>query len=396
MNSKTPISIWYVVGLAPAFCMTHASNEEPDNPPYIVEVAETCKHDNAFPNNRIGNECLVKLNGYFSDEPIWNVAGPLFYYVDVNIGTSLHAINRRSSYLPYNSADYLLDEVPMWSDILDGSVQDRNDVVLGVFRDDVCRALAWSGGVQPALAERCQARELFKYATHLDACLTGFERNMVLMNPQRSDGRSVYQNSIDEILRRDDPDRDRQIAKLAELHMHALWMTGICTSFPATAFDDDLQPMQLGRFGDSDFGIAEFSRTMEKGHDAALGIAARAGDEWAMQSYYAPHPKRDPEYWQAMQRINPLLLHRWMASVVGGTFLSDEQRMWHAVRAYSIERETAPDLRLADYLVDVVEGRIALDKMLSDYGVVESGAQMSLDETALRRIADETLLKYPW
>ena len=42
------------------------------------------------------------------------------------------------------------------------------------------------------------------------------------------------------------------------------------------------------------------------------------------------------------------------------------------------------------------EGRIALDKMLSDYGVLESGAQMSLDETALRRIADETLLKYPW
>ena len=91
MNSKTPILIWYVVGLAPAFCMTHASNEEPANPPYIVEVVEACKHDNAFPNNRIGNECLVKLNGYFFDEPIWNVAGPLFYYVDVNIDTSAHA-----------------------------------------------------------------------------------------------------------------------------------------------------------------------------------------------------------------------------------------------------------------------------------------------------------------
>lgn len=388
--------ISYIVAGASAFSMTHASDEEPANPPYIVQVAEICEHNNAFPNNRIGDDCLRKLNAYFFDRPIWDVAGPLFYFVDVNIDTSAHAINRRSGYLSFNSADYLLDEVPLWSDIFDGSIQDRNDVVLGVFRDDVCRALAWSGGVQPALAERCQARELFKYATHLDACLTGFQRNMVLMKPQRSDGRSIYQNSIDEIVRQDRPSRDAQVAELAELHMHALWMTGICTSFPAMAFDDDLQPLQLGNLGNTDFTMAQFSKKMETGHNAAMGIAARSGDEWAMQSYYPPHPKRDPDYWQAMQRNNPLLLHRWMASVVGGVVLSDEERMWHAVKAYAIERETSTDLRLADYVLELKEGNIPLNEVLSDYTSLRGDSDMSLDDIAEGRIADDTLLKYPW
>ena len=217
----------------------------------------------------------------------------------------------------------------------------------------------------------------------------------MLTRPQLFDGRSAYRNSIDEIMRRDDADRDRQIVKLAELHMHALWMTEICTSLPAMAFDDDLEPLQFGNLGNADFSIAEFSKIMEKGHDAALGIAARAGDEWAMQSYYPPHPKRDPEYWQAMQRINPLLLHRWMASVVGGTFLTAEERMWHATKAYSIERETFPDLSLTDYVVYLKEGNIPLNEMLSDHGDLELDHQ-SLDDAAVRRIADDGLLKYPW
>ena len=115
-----------------------------------------------------------------------------------------------------------------------------------------------------------------------------------------------------------------------------------------------------------------------------------------MQSYYPPHPKRDPEYWQAMQRTNPLLLHRWMASIVGGTFLTDEERMWHAAKAYSIERERSPALRLTDYVVDVTEGHVTLNEMLLDHGGWELDADESLDDAAVRRIADDGLLKYPW
>ena len=371
MKPKRFISICYMVVVASAIWITNeiaASKQATSNSLNIFEVAEVCDHGDAFPNSRTSHDCLEKLNAYFSPQPIWKVAGSLFYYVDVNSKASTHAINRRSGYLPFNSADYSLQDIPTWSDIFDGTVHDRNDIVLGVLQDGACRASAEAGGIRPTLAERCQARELFKFATHLDACLTGFERNAILMYPQRSDGKTAYQNSIEEIERRNDPDQDARIAQLTERHMHALWMTAICSSLPATAYDDDLQPMQLGNLDNSDFSIAEFARIMKKGHDAALGIAARAGDEWAMQSYYPPHPKRDPEYWQAMQRVNPLLLHRWMASVVGGTFLSDDERMWHAVKAYSIERESSPDLDLADYAVDLKEGNIPLDQMLSDYG----------------------------
>ena len=389
-----------MVGVASALWMANenaATNETLSGSPNIVEIAETCDHGYAFAYNRTGRDCIEKLNEYYLPQPIWNVAGPLSYYVYVNRRASTHAINRRSGYLPFAHADYHLEgPPPTWSDIFDGAVHDRKDLVLGVFRDGACRALTKTGEIRPTLAERCHARELFKYATHLDACLTGFRRYEALVNPQRSDGKTVFQNSVQEIARRDDPDREAQLAKLTEMYMHALWMTRTCASLPAVAFDDELQPMQFGNLGTSDFSIDEFSKIMAKGHDAALGIAARSGDEWAIQSYYPPHPKRDPAYWKAMQRINPLLFHRWMATFVGGTFLTDEERMWHAVRAYSIERETSPDRRLADYLVDVKEGRIALDEMLAGYGVSVEGEHTSLGELVLRRIEDETLLKYPW
>lgn len=400
MNMKSHIRRCCNVGLALALPMTSvnsATSEEagPVEMLDIVQIADRCDHDNAFPNNLVSHTCLETLHTYFMDNPIWDVSGRLSYYTGKRSRSSGPAINDRSRYLPFTRADYMLDEVPTWSDIFDGRMDDRHDIVLQVFQDDACRALARRGGIQPELAQRCHAKELFKFATHLDACLTGFQRNMLLMSPQRTDGKSVFQNSIDEITRRSGADRDVRLATLAELHMHALWMTGVCTSLPATAFDDDLQSMQLGNLGNSDFSIAEFSTIMEKGHDAALGIAARSGDEWAMLSYYPPHPKRDPDYWQAMQQINPLLLHRWMASFVGGMVLSDEERMWHAVKAYAIERETSRGLRLADYVLELKEGNIPLNEVLSDYMSL-GDSDMSLDDIAERRIADDTLLKYPW
>ena len=352
MKSTTRVILTsHMVGVA-CVCWTPsiesaASNEEPANARdlEIVEMIEACDHEVAFANERIGHDCLKTLNALFLTRPIWETDGPLLYYDGLKSKASSHAINRRSAYLQFNRADYLLDDLPTWSDIFDGRVDHRRDIVLQVFRDDICRELAHRGEIRPALAERCQAKELFKYATHLDACLTGLKRYTLLANPRGTDGRSVYQSSVDEITRQDSADQEARLAALAELHMHALWMKQICDSLPAVAFDDELQPMQFGNLGTSDFSIAEFSKIMAKGHDAALGIAARSGDEWAIQSYYPPHPKRDPEYWKAMQRINPLLFHRWMATFVGGTFLTDEERMWHAVRAYAIEREASPGLR---------------------------------------------------
>lgn len=323
----------------------------------------------------------------------------MHYHDGARSQASSNAINRRSAYLPFNDADQLLEDVPVWGDVFDGRAVNRLDIVLRVFRDDACRALARRGGIRSSLGERCRARDLFKFAAHLDACLTGLKRTNLLTNPQISGGLPGYESSVNELKRLGGPGHNARLAALAELHMHAVWMTQICSSLPAVAFDDELEPMQFGNLGTADFSIAEFSKIMAKGHDAALGIAARAGDEWAIQSYYPPHPKRDPEYWKAMVRINPLLFHRWMASFLGGTFLTDEQRMWHAVKAYSIERGASPGLRLADYLVDVREGRVALDEMLSDYGVsegLEGSDDTSLRDRALRRIEDETILRYPW
>ena len=136
---------------------------------------------------------------------------------------------------------------------------------------------------------------------------------------------------------------------------------------------------------------------MKKGHDAALGIAARSGDKWAIQSYYPPQPSQDPEYWKAIHETNPLLLHRWMATVQRGTILNDEERMWHAVKAYSIERETLSYLDLTEY-VEQFRYDATLSQLLSDSddGDSENDTQRSVDEKAVDLIADDTLLKYPW
>ena len=261
--------------------------------------------------------------------------------------------------------------------------------------------------MQPELAYRCRARDLFKYASHLDSCLTGFRRNMELLNSDRKDGKLTFDENVEEIRRRAAPGYEWEHPKFApmteitelsitEFAMHSSWIAAQCASLPGTAFDDELRPVAVARGNASIFDIDEYAMIVKKGHDAALGIAARAGDPWAIQSYYPPHPKKDPAYWTALREANPLLVHRWMASAVGGTMLSAEERLWHAVKAYAIERERFADLDLEEYVGEYLIRDAKLDQLLADEAGPAPDDTKALADKAVARVADGEFLKYPW
>ena len=428
MNAKCSITFSLVVGLASVCSIASSENIDPQKATEapalrIEEIAAECRHDNGIPYKLVDRPCFDRLTRYFKPEPIWEMAGGMYYYVHSNLRYAWPAINPRgsSSYLKFTKADYLLQEVPTWSDIFDGRILERQDIVKSVFEDDACRALAEKGGIRPELAERCQARELFKYATYLDACLTGFRRSRELMHTPSE--RSVYEMTMDEIRRRDalngeteypdpallghgetSPDLVTELG-ITEFHMHSSWITRMCIALPGMAFNGDLQPVWQGELSDSGFfEKIEIGKFIEQGHDAALGIAARSGDAWAIQSYISPGLSTDPDYWNTLREINPLLVHRWLATDMVGGSLSDEEQLWHVVKAYSIGRELVEGLSLKDYVeqveqYDIREADISdpmLKQVLSgEDGPAENGAQSSVEDMAVSRIADGELLKYP-
>ena len=373
----------------------------------IFDIAADCRHDYGLPYNIVNQDCFDRLTKYFDHKPIWKMANMYYYIAAVNVRSSSQSINHRADYLKFSDSNFLQD-APTWGDIFDGKEGERQRIVEHVFADNACRDLAESGAIRPKLAERCRARDLFKYASHLDSCITGFKRSMLLLSEiHKGEGKMVYEENIEEIRRRSAPDYEWEIQALApvseitelgiiEFAMHSSWVVTQCASLPGTTFDDELRPVAVARGTVSVFDIDEYAAIVEKGSDAALGIAARAGDPWAIQSYYPPHPTKDPAYWTALRETNPLLVHRWMASAVGGTMLSAEERLWHAVKAYAIERERFADLDLEEYVGEYLIHGASLDQLLADEAGPAPDDAKALAGKAVARVADGERLKYPW
>ena len=401
----------HVVVLASIFwalCESVVAAEHPKSATLdILDIAADCRHDYGRSYNLVDGDCFDRLTKYFGPKPIWEMADMAYYMAVVNVDVSGQLINHRAGYLKFSGSDLLFQAVPTWADLFDGREYERQRIVAGVFADDACRGLAERGAIRPELAERCRARDLFKYASHLDFCLTGLKRNMLLFNPGQQAGKLVYEENIEEIRRRDAPDYEWDIPELSpvpeitelsitEFAMHSSWMAAKCAALPATAFDEELRPVVAARGNASVFDIDEYAMVAKKGHNAALGIAARAGDAWAIRSYYPPHPTKDPAYWDALRETDPLLMHRWMASVIGGTMLSAEEQLWHAVKAYTIEREHFPDLDLKEYVGEYLNREANLDQLLADEAGQVPDAAQALADKAVARVADGKLLKYPW
>lgn len=88
-------------------------------------------------------------------------------------------------------------------------------------------------------------------------------------------------------------------------------------------------------------GLDEAKDFLQSAHDHALTVAAKAGDEWAIRSYY---PFRESErYWKDLYTMHPSLTHRFLAAGAAGRVARSNERLQHAVKAYLLFKERHPD-----------------------------------------------------
>ncbi|MCY4144229.1 MAG: hypothetical protein OXG08_11175 [Gammaproteobacteria bacterium] len=220
----------------------------------------------------------------------------------------------------------LVRNAPRWQDIFDGDETSRADMVLGVLEDQVCAELAFdTGPLRIDLRERCQARELFKYAAYLDACRTANERYTIL--------NSWFSQE-----------------QVIEAKIEATWLVSKCGTVHVAAVDSDLRPFSRENSSVEATPSDEFLEAEKNGYDAALSIAANVGDTWAIHSRRIVLDRENSAYWQSLFELNPALVHRMLAW--SATDILEE--VWHAAQAYEFDRQTRgswyPGLR--EFIVD--------------------------------------------
>ena len=131
--------------------------------------------------------CMTSLGEYFPNEPVWNYT---YAFVHNGMWKPLYRdglIQRRY----FSPADFLNPDVPLWRDIFDDQIEQRQQLFLRVVNDSVCQDLASSEtqGIHDDLAEQCAAREMYQYAAYLNACfdatrqLTLLQREEIVSEP---------------------------------------------------------------------------------------------------------------------------------------------------------------------------------------------------------------------
>ena len=141
----------------------------------VTQLKQLEEHCNCVsePPDSVSESCFHQLDDYFDSEPIWNTVRVNDYGVHGKMHSAV--LNRRSLSLIYIDADFA-GEVPLWQDVFDGRTVERLDIVQNVLSDGTCQNLAIRGAIDTTYATRCQARELVKYASYLDACTTAIDR----------------------------------------------------------------------------------------------------------------------------------------------------------------------------------------------------------------------------
>ena len=304
------------------------------------ELSRECEVIENF-EQPLSGHCIEELTEHFSKEPVWALSR--FYYLMFGTFTSESSrLNNRYLQLKFSPSD-IAGDTPKWRDIFDGQEKERVQNVRIVLEDEECAQLVNRGKIQinSNLSQRCQSRNLVKYAIYLDACMTAVNRINNLLFLRATDGQNDYEY-VTAVWRLRFPTRESEIgkAKLDEILMHSIWLRNICKHVPLDGFDE-----AFGGFGWNPSGISvlDMTKALQDTHDEAMAIAARSGDPWAIQGFWARDIRGDLEYWQSLYGINPLLFHRWISKVGGTLGLSDAERAMHLITAYSLEKEQLKD-----------------------------------------------------
>ena len=137
-------------------------------------IVEQCTPINT--RSSLSEACLLLAEEFFSREPVW-AYGEMFYY-DMSAGWVRIFVHGSVQRAKYSHADFIDRKVPLWGDIFDGRIEQRQQRFLQVVRDESCKELANPNtiGLNETMAEQCAARELYKYATYLNACSDAVQR----------------------------------------------------------------------------------------------------------------------------------------------------------------------------------------------------------------------------
>lgn len=299
------------------------------------------------PLNPLESSCIAALSKYFMDAPVWDY-GALYYVEFFSFGRAdPFPINPRPALLPYEPADYELQDVPRWHDIFDGKIRQRKDTFFQVVEDPECIARL-HGGIREDMREHCHAREMYKYAAYLDACTTAMRRLKVL---NRVAGRLEYKglSTYDMTMRvvedkiEDFVQQDMIKQRVEKGYLHASWVAHQCEPHGLA-----LLPLTEEQNRNPGGGFAE---VVEVGSDratrwvvghsqsVALTISSRSGDEWAVRSFPMT-PLDDPKYLHDVYEKYPTLYHRHLGSTTFGGYLSRDEQRRHQAQAYLLLKQS--------------------------------------------------------
>ena len=304
------------------------------------ELSRECKVIENF-EQPLSGHCIEKLTEHFSKEPVWALSS-FHYHMYGTYMSASSELNARYLQLKFSPSD-IAGDTPKWRDIFDGQEKERVQIVRIVLEDEECAQLVNRGKIQinSNLSQRCQSRNLVKYAIYLDACMTAVNRINNLLFMRATDGQNRYEH-VTSVWRQRFPTKESEIgkAKLEEILMHSIWLRNICKHVPADGFDEAFRGFG---WNPSDLSVLDMTKKLQDTHDEAMAIAARTGDLWAIKGFWARNIRGDLAYWQSLYGINPLLFHRWISEVGDTLGLSDEERAMHLITAYSLEKEQSKD-----------------------------------------------------
>ena len=301
--------------------------------------------------------CYSSLTTYFMDEPVWEYSFELGYQSLTTVyGLQEGIVNARHRGLnEYGYEDYALDEIPLWRDVFDGGLKERIDVFLRTVRDSSCNEeiLSNETGLQDGKSQRCAARELYKYASFLESCTTAYTRLFILKSPPVGDGflfdnLNTYEAFLWVISEFESVDDEKWRAvggleRMRKGYLHASWVAKQCgaKSYALLSGKDSLTTYTWSELGEpSENG--DLRELISRTYYLALGISAKAGDEWAVRSYPLQffENSKEVKFLRDVRKRYPTLMHRSLG-FEGSSELTYSEERRHRAKAFLLIEELA-------------------------------------------------------
>ncbi|MCY3627142.1 MAG: hypothetical protein OXG88_05825 [Gammaproteobacteria bacterium] len=349
--------------------------------------------EDCFPFNTrdaLSDHCMVSLGEYFANEPVWSYYEHYLYGRDGWRPLVRNFDLRRN----HSRADFLNPDVPFWRHIFDDQIDQRQELSLRVFKDSKCTEILKTAteGMQVHLTEQCAARELYKYAAYLGACMDASKllAKIQTVMPEKAPkygGLNEFEMGLQLLEERVSDEARKSAAKhrMEKSYLHAYWVTAQCSQHgfilrPGRAVGSYTSTEEKLPWSVLNWSIYIPSHAEEKKyhgllsytHRSLMKIAMKSGDDWAIRSGYLGRTYIAEFADDLMQRY-PLLMHRALGDplVYGGygRAFPLKEHARHRAKAYLLLVEAAGE--------EFARSEIDPTKLTKEIKYVESGGLLT-------------------